>query len=154
MLLYRLAAKFEKENIDYAVVGGMALNLHKIHRSTIDLDIVVRLSLANLTKTENAINQLGLTSRLPVGASDIYHFRQEYIKNRNLIAWSFTNLNSPIEVLDIIITHDLKNMKKENLKIAGHNIKVICIEDLIKMKSKSHRPQDIEDIKFLRARIK
>jgi len=44
-------------------------------------------------------------------------------------------------------------MKIKKIKINNKSIKLLSIEDLIKMKKKSERTQDIEDIKALR-RIK
>jgi len=38
----QLAADFEREGIDYAIVGGMALNAHGYRRETIDVDVLVR----------------------------------------------------------------------------------------------------------------
>jgi hypothetical protein len=37
----RIVKRLEKAEIDYVIVGGMALNAHKYHRATIDLDILV-----------------------------------------------------------------------------------------------------------------
>lgn len=37
----RIAAELEKANIPYAVVGGMAVNAHRHHRTTDDLDILL-----------------------------------------------------------------------------------------------------------------
>ena len=64
-----------------------------------------------------------------------------------------TNPNNPAESVHKIITEDLKQYKSQNIKIENQNIKVISIEGLIKIKEKSSRPQDIEDVKALR-RIK
>ncbi len=149
MLLYRLASAFEKEEIDYAVVGGLAVALHGVVRSTIDLDIIIKFTLSNFIKVEKVLNELGLVANLPLVARDVFNYREEYIKNRNLIAWSFTNPAAPVEVVDIIITHDLKNMKRDTLRIGRHLVKVIGVTELIKMKKESNRPQDREDIKAL-----
>ncbi|MBN4050079.1 hypothetical protein JYT17_00495 [Nitrospira defluvii] len=51
--------------------------------------------------------------------------------------------------MNIIITEDLKKMKTISKKVAGKNIRLVSILDLIAMKKKSKRPQDIEDIKAL-----
>jgi hypothetical protein len=88
-----------------------------------------------------------------VSGEDVFNFRGEYIKNKNMIAWNLTNPNNPAEAVDIIITEDLKQYKSKKIKIDNQNIKVISIEGLIKIKEKSSRPQDIEDVKALR-RIK
>ncbi|NBW99893.1 hypothetical protein EBR03_10025, partial [bacterium] len=73
---------------------------------------------------------------------------------RNLIAWSFFNTENPIEVIDIILTHDLNEMKVVNKKMGLSKLNVISIEDLIKMKIKSGRKQDLEDVKVLKEILK
>ena len=97
------------------------------------------------------MKSIGLSSRIPVTAEDIFKFREEYIKNRNLTAWSFVNHYNSIEIVDIVITDDLDNLHTVNKNIGEMTIKVISVPDLIAMKQKSARPQDIEDIKALEA---
>ena len=70
-----------------------------------------------------------------------------------MISWNFINPDNPAESVNIIITEDLRNMKIKKIKINNKSIKLLSIEVLIKMKEKSERAQDIEDINALR-RIK
>jgi hypothetical protein len=93
---------------------------------------------------------MGFLPRLPVTAREVFNFRNEYITRRNMIAWSFYNPTNPLEVIDIILTHDLSNMKSVNMKMGLSTLRVLSVQDLIRMKSKSGRPQDLEDIKVLK----
>jgi len=149
MFLLKVVNSLEKQGVRYALVGGHAVALHGAVRGTIDLDFVIQLNEKAFQSAEQAFLDIGLRSRLPVNAEDVFRFREEYIKNRNLIAWSFYNPNNPIEIVDIIITEDLKKMKTITKKVVGKNIRLASIPDLIAMKLKSNRPQDIEDIKAL-----
>ncbi len=97
---------------------------------------------------------MGFLPRLPVTANEVFSFKDEYISRRNLIAWSFYNPTNPLEVIDIILTHDLSDMKAVNKKMGLSTLKVLSVEDLINMKRKSGRPQDIEDIKVLKELLK
>jgi hypothetical protein len=97
---------------------------------------------------------IGLKSRLPVNADSVFNFRQEYIKNRNLIAWSFYNESRPYEVVDIILTVDLKKIKTVKKSFAGQKFTVISIPDLIKMKTAAARPQDLADVEALNLLLK
>ena len=142
--------KLEDNKLDFAVAGGFAVALHGAVRGTVDLDIVIAVNLENLSKAEKALNELGLKSRIPVTASDVFKFRKEYIEKRNLIAWSFVNYKNPSQVVDIIITHDLKKMTSKKISIHGIKVPVLSIKSLIKMKTEAGRPQDIEDIKALK----
>ena len=149
MFIQNVIRVLEKHRIKYALVGGYAVALHGVVRGTVDVDIVIALTKASLEGAESALGKIGLQSRLPVTAADVYQFRKEYIENRNLVAWSFINPDNPIEVVDILITEDVKNLKTVTRQAFGMKIKVAAIPDLIALKKKSGRPQDIEDIRAL-----
>lgn len=150
MFLYRVIQALDSHRVPYAVAGGFAVALHGAVRGTIDVDLVIRLKREDYVKTEQALTEMGLTPRLPVTAADVFAFREEYIRNRNLIAWSYVNPRDPSEIVDIIITHDLARMKTKTLKHQGKSIRVLSLESLIQMKNESNRPQDREDIKALK----
>lgn len=149
MLLKRLAQSMQKKGIDYALVGGYAVALHGAVRGTLDVDVIVQINEESLVKTEHALNEIGLQSRLPISAQDVARFRDEYINNRNMVAWSFINPTDPSEVVDIVITEDLRDLKTVRKKVAGTIVPVLEINELIEMKRRSGRPQDLEDIKAL-----
>lgn len=132
--------------VQYRLVGGYAVALHGAVRGTVDIDFVISLDQGSYRKTEKALNSIGLKSRLPISADEVFNFREEYIKNRNLIAWSFVNPENPLEIVDIIITEDAKKMKSVIKAAGGIRIKIATINDLINMKKKSGRKQDMEDI--------
>jgi hypothetical protein len=149
MFIQNVIQALEKYRIKYALVGGYAVALHGAIRGTVDIDIVIALTKASLEGAETALAGIGLQSRLPVTAADVYRFRKEYIENRNLAAWSFINPDNPIEVVNILITEDVNDLKSVTRQAFGMNIKVVAIPDLIALKRKSSRPQDIEDIRVL-----
>lgn len=151
MWFLKAIQKLKSYDVQFAVAGGFAVALHGAVRGTVDLDIVVLIDSNNFKKVENALIELGLTSRIPVTASDVFKFRKEYIEKRKLIAWSFVNYKNPSQVVDIIITHDLKKMKSENISIQGIKVPVLSKKSLIQMKKDAGRPQDLEDIKALEA---
>jgi predicted nucleotidyltransferase len=150
MWVFEVVAKLKDKKVEFAVAGGYAVALHGAIRGTIDLDLVVTIDEKNLMRTESALHELGLSSRLPVTAKDIFQFRKEYIEKRNIIAWSFIDSKNPSHVVDIIITHNLKSIQKIQITTGGIKIPVVAISSLIAMKKLAGRPQDLEDIKALR----
>lgn len=150
MLLLKIVHKLKEHKIPYAIVGGHAVAFHGAIRGTLDIDLITKLNLKTLQKIESALGELGLTSRLPIGAIDLYKFRLEYIKNKNLVAWNFINLRDSSEQIDIIITLDLLDVKTKTIKIGSESIKIIAKDDLIKMKKISGRTQDLADIEALK----
>lgn len=149
MKLENLINMLKKEKINYMIVGGYAVNFHGFSRNTVDIDLVIKLTLTNLKKIEKILGEMGLTSRLPIDAVSVFKFREEYIKNRNLTAWNFFNINDPTDQVDILITHDVSDFKSEKFKVGQMEFKVISKEDLIKMKKASGREKDLLDIREL-----
>lgn len=149
MLLIRLIKKLDDFKIPYALVGGYAVALHGAVRGTLDIDLVIKWSLKNLKELERALKDLGLTSRLPLTYEEVFNFKEEYIKNRNLIAWNFINLDDPSEQVDLILTTDLLGKSVVSKKVGDFQVKVLAKKDLIEMKKQSGRKQDLIDIEAL-----
>ena len=137
------------KDIRYAIVGGYAVALHGAVRGTVDVDVAIAWNQKALVATEQALNDLGLISRLPISATDVFHFRNEYIENRNLIGWNFYNPDNPAEQVDIVINYDVKGKKLLAVDTLEGPVKILGRRDLIDMKRASGRPQDIEDVKAL-----
>ncbi len=143
--LSRLCQGLDRAGLRYAIVGGHAVALHGAVRGTVDIDIALLWNLKTLRGAEQALTELGLVSRLPISAGDVFRFRDEYIENRNLIAWNFHNPDNPTEQVDIVITYDLKGKRLKRVNTADGPVQVLSLKDLIEMKRASGRPQDLED---------
>ena len=154
MLLFQLTDAFDKAKLKYALIGGYALALHGLVRATIDVDFVLTLKLPDFELAEKVLGQLGLKSRLPVRAQDIIKMRQEFIKNRNLLAWSFVDPQNPSRQVDILITKDVKDLTVESISVGGRKIKVASLKNLLEMKTEAGRPQDLIDIRNIKEKIK
>lgn len=147
--LVRVCESFRAHRVRYAIVGGHAVALHGAVRGTIDLDIALNWSLQALGRAEKALADLGLVSRLPLTAADVFKYRDEYVRNRNLVAWNFYNPKNLGEQVDLIVTYDLTGRSLKKLDIGGSQVTILNREDLVSMKTESGRPQDIEDVKAL-----
>ena len=138
-----------QQNVRYAIVGGYAVSLHGAVRGTMDVAVAINWDLSTLRQTEKVLKEMGLVSRLPVCANDVFQFRDEYITNRNLVAWNFYNPEDASQLIDIIITYDLKDKGRQRLHTAAGPIPVLQLNELLRMKRESGRPQDIEDANAL-----
>lgn len=147
--LERVCAALNHAKVRYVIVGGYAVALHGAVRGTLDIDIALRWTKKDLEKTESTLHNIGLVSRLPLTAQDVYQFRDEYVRNRNLVAWNFNNPADPSEQLDIVINFDAKGKTAVYRQLPAASIPVLNIKDLIKMKTSSGRAQDMEDVKAL-----
>ena len=153
MLLYEIVDAFNKEKLKYLIVGGYALALHGIVRATVDIDFVLHLKLKDFQLAESLLNKLGLQSRLPIRAQDVIKMRQEYISNRNLLAWSFVDYKNPSRQIDILINKDINDLKCEQITVSGRKINVVDLKSLLKMKKESKRSQDKVDCESIQAKI-
>ena len=149
MKLQKLILALQREKINYMIVGGYAVNFHGYSRNTVDIDLVIKFTLSNLKKIEKLLNEMNLISKLPIDAVSLYKFRDEYINNRNLLAWNFYNPDDPTSQIDILITHDTSEFKAEKFRVGDLEVKVISKKDLIVMKKQSGRDKDLLDIKEL-----
>lgn len=149
MFIHDVCKAFDSAKISYAIVGGYAVALHGAIRGTVDVDIAIHWTLKNLEETEKALMKLGLISLIPINSNNLFHFREEYLNQKNLIAWNFYDPNNPANQVDIIINYDLKGASTKTFSTSAGKIRVLSRKDLIAMKKASTRPQDIEDVKAL-----
>lgn len=149
MFILKVAAVLDKYQVPYALVGGYAVALHGAVRGTIDIDLITAWSLENLRLVKKALGEVGLVPRLPVTLEDLFQFRDEYIKNKNMMAWNFINPDNSIEQVDVIITVDRENVSVCHIEVGGRRLPVIGKKDLIVMKREAGRLQDIADAEAL-----
>lgn len=154
MFILELDKALKAHKVKYTIIGGLALALRGIVRATVDVDLAITLSESSFKATETALTSIGLISRLPVKASDVFHFRSEYIENRNLLAWNFYDPKNPLHQVDILITTSREEIEQSSVKIMGHNLPVATFKALLKLKKASGRPIDLLDIGLINEKIK
>lgn len=144
-----------KENIRYLVAGGIAVNLHRVNRSTIDLDIILHLEKQNAIKFVTVMEKLGYKSRAPV---DPIKFadpdtRQLWIEEKNMRVFSFISPLNPFEQVDVFIEEpkpfDMLFANRLEVRAFGIIIHVVGINDLIEMKKVAGRDTDLFDVQQL-----
>ncbi len=150
MFIKSVSKAFHDHGVAFAVVGGYAVALHGAVRGTVDLDLVLRWNKENLTKAATALQSLGLRSHLPLDSDTVFEQREQLIRERNLIAWNFYNPDNLAEQVDLIIDFDLSDKAVSDIQQGTISIPLLNRHDLILMKEKAGRPQDIADIEALR----
>ena len=147
--LERVCGALREAGVDYAIVGGHAVALHGAVRGTFDVDVVVRWTQDGVARAEAALLGLGLVSRIPVTAQDVFANRDEYTSRRNLIAWNFYHPEMPMHEVDLLIDYDLAYKQVDTVALPSGPVQVLGKRDLMAMKRKSNRPQDAEDVAAL-----
>lgn len=156
MNLYKeIFGAFSKADINYLIVGGVAVNLYGHSRFTGDIDILLALNKQNLKKMDTVMKKLDYVARIPV---DIYELGDKkklitFIKTKGMKAYTFISNTRPQLDIDIIVTESMAFRKfysnKTILKVWRINLPVVSINDLIGMKKEIGREQDISDVKVL-----
>lgn len=77
-------------------MGGRAVALHGAVRSTVDIDLVLRRTAETLVRAEAALKDIGLVPRLPMSAKDVFASRDDYVRDRHLVAWNFHDPDDPM----------------------------------------------------------
>ena len=151
-----------RQKIKYLVVGGLAVNLYGYDRITGDLDIILLMTDANVKRFIKVAEQFKLRPRVPVSLKDfaVPELRENWVKEKNMKAFTLYNPQNDAEHVDIIIDHPINFQKaykkRKQIKSGGMNIALISLMDLIKMKKAAGRERDKVDIKaltFIKSRL-
>lgn len=143
-------------NVDYVVVGGMAVILHGYLRATADLDLVLDLAPENCTRGLTALATIGFTPRLPIAIEDFADpaKRRLWIEERNMLVFPLWDPDNPLRSLDLFVEEPIafERLLLESVvkDVDGLSIRVASIEHLIEMKQAAGRPRDLDDIAKLR----
>ncbi len=146
-----LRALFEAR-IEYAIVGGVAVNLHGVPRMTYDVDLVAAPTRENLSALANTLRSLKLHTRIPVKLEDFADrvYADEMRTERNLIAVTFTDPSDPLREVDVLVAPPIDPaelvQRAKTLQFAGTPVRVVSIEDLVAMKQATGRAQDEADV--------
>lgn len=146
---------FCKNRIRYLVVGGMAVNLHGIPRLTADLDVMIDLSEKNIVKTLGQVKALGYRPQIPVKAADLANpdIRKKWRQEKGALVIVFYHPKTYRQIdffIENPIGFEAAYRRKKLIKLSGFNIPLIALEDLITLKKKAGRKQDVSDIEMLK----
>jgi Nucleotidyltransferase of unknown function (DUF6036) len=151
--------EFERQGVQYLLVGGVAVNIYGYIRMTMDLDIMVNLSEDNLSRIIGVMEKLGFSPRVPVDPHDLIaeEKRVEWIEKKGAVVFTFIDLKKPFRQIDVFLTNPMSfseaYARRKIMAIGEITLSVACLDDLIAMKERAGRPRDLEDASHLK-RIK
>ncbi|OGP33634.1 MAG: hypothetical protein A2X88_05515 [Deltaproteobacteria bacterium GWC2_65_14] len=158
MFYIELFRVLREEGVRYLVTGGLAMNLHGIPRMTADVDLFVELGENNIRKFLAAMRALGFSPAVPVPPEALADpaERSRWRREKNMVVLTFKSAKRPALAIDVFIEEPMpfdsaydrrKRVYAENGKL---EIPVVGEADLISMKERSGRQQDLSDIDALR----
>ncbi len=142
--------------IDYLVVGGLAVNFHGVPRMTYDIDLMVLLEAENVLKLVTKLTQWGYKPKIPVDSRDLADEikRNSWISEKGMKALNFYSETLPIAEIDIIIDSPIpyEKLRSEAIEVElrDERIPTISIHDLIELKLRAGRKQDLADVEHLK----
>lgn len=140
--LLEIASEFEKNGIDYAVCGGLAMAIHGFARATMDIDFLILAE--NLDKAYLVAAKQGFV----IKGLDI-SFKERAVEIRRV-----SKIDDDGEVLSLdllLVTPKIEDVweSKEQVSLQENLLSIVSREGLIKMKTLAGRPQDLADIERL-----
>lgn len=134
----------EDYNVNYILIGGLAINIHGFARNTEDIDLFVNPSNNNIKNLQKALYEV-------FKDNEIYEITSEELKKYSVIRYG-TDFLFYIDIISNIgEKFHFNDLKFEEKKIDNVKIKVADIETLYKLKEKTFREIDKLDIKFLKS---
>jgi predicted nucleotidyltransferase len=131
---------FQKHDVKYLVIGGIAAVLYGIPRATFDLDILIEATRENILHLLDALLDAG------IGTASLTNV-DEVLSNEITIFKDRVRIDVQIKTPGIIFKDSWE--RKKTMDYQGQQFYVVCLEDLIASKRAVGRTVDLEDVRLL-----
>jgi hypothetical protein len=146
-----ILSQLHDHHVDFVIVEGVAAALHGGSRVTFDLDVVPSLSGPSWTAAVDLLWSLGARPRIPEPLEHIRDVDQvrRWQVEKGMGALNFRTGDGSIDV-DLLVSEserfDQLRARAVAITLGPRTFRVASIEDLIAMKRRAARPQDLLDI--------
>lgn len=144
----RVFAALDQHEVDYLTIGAFAVIAHGYVRATADIDFVARQDRENLERLASALADLGARLRgVDAELLDIDPTDPDVLANG--ASFTMDTDAGPVDYLnDVPGAGDYDDLRGRAVEAtaAGVVVRVVGLDDLIRMKRASGRPQDLRDI--------
>lgn len=141
----RVLESLERENVEYAVFGAMAMNLHGLIRATDDLDLFVKPERENLNRLKNALRSVYDDPN--IDQIDVDELLDDYPAVRYLPEGSELSFDILTRLGEAFQWDDLEIQTVESGAIRA---RVISPGTLVRMKADTVRPKDRQDAAWIK----
>ncbi len=147
--------RLHDSRVEFVIVGGVATALHGGTRVTFDLDIVPSFREGSWPAVIDLLWELGARPRIPESLDRIRDVElvRQWRREKGMLALNFRNADGSIEV-DLIVAEadrfEELSQRAVSVAIDQRTFLVASIDDLVAMKQRAGRPQDLLDIAQLR----
>lgn len=147
----RALRAFDRQDVRYVVIGGLAARLQGSPTVTNDLDICPDRSLENLERVASALQALGAKLR---GVEEEVPFLLDAATLAAGDHFTFATKAGDLDILGMpagVSGFDELAGRAVTLEVDGLTVLVASIEDLIRMKRAAGRPKDLIEVEVLGA---
>jgi hypothetical protein len=144
----RILEVLASHDVEYVIVGGLAVQTHGHVRTTVDIDVYPRPEPSNLARLANALRELDAEALNPGGEG--VELDGAMLPRATL--WQFATRHGALDVLhDAPGAPPYEQLRARALEISLGDLRLAVAgrDDLISMKRASARPVDLEDIAAL-----
>jgi len=155
MKIAELLSALAEGQVQYVLIGGMAVQLHGYMRSTFDIDLVLAMNDGNLVRFIDTAKRFGLVPSIPVPIDSLRNAAQidQWHREKGMLAFALREPQVGGGVVDILVRPEVPFEQLMNNAVAGQlfaqQVWIACIDDLLTMKRVANRPKDLLDIAAL-----
>ena len=138
--LQTVFASFQRNDVKYLVIGGIAAVLYGVPRATFDLDILIEPTKENAEKLLDALVEVGFGTAQMTNAEEIIGHEITIFTDR---------VRLDVQTSTPGLRFEDAWRQRVTMTFAGQNFEVVCRADLIQSKTAAGREVDLEDVRIL-----
>jgi len=141
--LQNVFASFQKNDVKYLVIGGIAAVLYGVPRATFDLDVLIEPSAENVERLLKAMTEAGLGTAALTSVNDVLSTEITIFTDR-------VRLDVQTSTPGVVFKEAWE--RRVTMKYKGQTLEVVSLNDLIASKRASGRDVDLEDVRILESK--
>jgi hypothetical protein len=136
-------ASFQKHNVKYVIIGGIAAVLYGVPRATFDLDILIESNTTNAQRLLNALLEANLGTATLISAEELIAHEITIFKDR---------IRIDVQTKTPGLQFEIAWQNREIMEYQNQTFYVVSCDDLIASKRASGREIDLEDVQILESK--
>lgn len=152
MGMFDLIKLLAEKEIDFVLVGGLAVALQGYQRVTMAVDVVLAMDADNLDRFVSAAKGAGLRPTIPVPIESLARpeLIEQWHREKGMLAFSLRRPDAQATVLDVLVRPSVPyaDLRRDALMVdmGTSRVAVASIPHLIAMKTGTGRGKDMIDI--------
>lgn len=156
MGMFDLLRTLAEAEVDYVLVGGLAVALHGYQRVTMDVDVVLAMTPENLRRFIDCAKEAGLAPVIPVPIDSLARpeLIEQWHREKGMLAFGLRKPDAMATVIDVLVSCAVPyaDLRRDAVQvdIGPLHVPVASIDHLIAMKTGTGRSKDAIDVEELR----